>query len=737
MKNRWKQRRLALATALVLALPALGMAEEAGGANPSEPMPSEPVIYAEAVESVEEQGALELGELPAGVPGEDYAVEPADPGDEGEPEEPDGLEVETEPAADGSAAETEAAPGAEAVPEAAPEAAPAPGAEAGLMEGEAAEVVTAFSFPKEKLSMGKGERRMFAARLPAGYEGVTVTYASSKPSVVKVNAEGKLTARKKGTAKITATASNGEVITCKVKVVKAPSKVKLKKKNAIIGLEEALALTAKLPKGSASAITWTSDDPAIATVDENGVVRGVGAGAVYIRATTFNGKRAKCAVTVLGGHTPTSVSLPAKTVKLGQWETYQIAPILGEGEAALFTFSSSKRKNASVTEGGLVTARKIGGSSTITVKTHNGLSCKLTVKVLGVPTEVTLSETSLTLEAGASAKLTAAVTSNTASEIAWSSSDPGIAAVDGSGNVTAVAPGEAQIVATTYNGLTAACVVTVTEPKKESDDPVPAATPAEMVANLRASKALGGKKDAICSVAELLMSAGYEPAFAAGVCANVYSEGNYGFFESSKYVSNYLKRPRYFCYLDGGDYYKLQNGEYVLTAVYLSQEEIDAYTGTVEARLRYGEEKYYWNHWSGKYVYNIDLNELQAFMDALTAGNWTGKFGLGVTQWTGGRTRKLMAFYRKYAGEGNPTITKEQVIAAENDMILYDLQGDYKKVYTSWKSENKGALNCTEAARSAGSIVCLKYEIPANKETSAVKRGNNAAKFYDIMVGAK
>ena len=159
-------------------------------------------------------------------------------------------------------------------------------------------------------------------------------------------------------------------------------------------------------------------------------------------------------------------------------------------------------------------------------------------------------------------------------------------------------------------------------------------------------------------------------------------------------------------------------------------------------RLRYGAEKYYWNNWSGKYIWNVNLNELEQFMNDLDKGGWVGKFGLGCTQWTGRRTLRLLTFYRKYAGQGNPTITKEQVIAAEHDMILYDIKGtdskkgDYWHVYTGWRSANENALYCPEAANSAGSWVCLKYEIPANKEESAVKRGKKAAEIYNIMVGA-
>ena len=174
-----------------------------------------------------------------------------------------------------------------------------------------------------------------------------------------------------------------------------------------------------------------------------------------------------------------------------------------------------------------------------------------------------------------------------------------------------------------------------------------------MVANLKKSSLLGGKRDAIIGVIGLLMANGFEPAFAAGVGANILSEGTYGLFESSKYIKNYQSRPRYFCYLDGGNHYALKNGAYVVDQVYLSQEELDAYTGDAEKLPRFGEENFYLNHYSGKYAQNVDLNQLEALMETLAAGKWQGKFGLGIVQWTGARTKALVAMYRKHAGSGS------------------------------------------------------------------------------------
>ena len=44
-------------------------------------------------------------------------------------------------------------------------------------------------------------------------------------------------------------------------------------------------------------------------------------------------------------------------------------------------------------------------------------------------------------------------------------------------------------------------------------------------------------------------------------------------------------------------------------------------------------------------------------------------------------------------------------------------------------------LATVDAARSAGAAVCLRYEIPANKEEKAVTRGNKAAEIYQVMIG--
>lgn len=600
----------------------------------------------------------------------------------------------------------------------------------------------ALLFPAGELTLGKGERRPWAASLPENTASATITYSVDKPKLLQVDAAGNLVAKKTGTVRLTATAYNGAQAVCVVRVLRAPSRVKLSAKTAVLCVGESRALTATLSNKSTSLIVWSSDNPGVVAVDANGTLTGVAPGTATVAAQTFNNKRATCKVVVLDGAPPTVLSLNATDLVLGAKEQFRIVPAVGAGEAAVYGYATSAKRVATVTADGLITAKK-AGTAIITVATHNGVQAQVRVTVGKAPKKVSISPSSLTIEVGKTGQLSAVLPAGAASSIVWESSDPAVATVGADGVVTGVSGGGAFIRARTFNNKTALCMVTVTDvsnadipqPEEEAEPEEATPTSAQMAANLRSSSALGGKRDAIANVVKLLVDNGFEPAFAAGVGANIYSEGTYGLFESSKYVSNYQKRPRYFCYLDGGYYYTQKNGSYVVSAVYLSQEEMDAYTGSAEVKLRFGEKNFYLDNYSGKYVQNVSLGDLEKLLETLAEGGWQGKFGLGVVQWTGARTKKLVSFYREQAGPNSDSLTAEQVVAAENRMILSELKGKYAGVYNTWRSDNSAALSTADAAYSAGSIVCLKYEIPANKESKAVTRGNKAKEIYNIMMG--
>lgn len=163
----------------------------------------------------------------------------------------------------------------------------------------------------------------------------TIAWKSSNKKVVKVNATtGALKGLKKGSATITAITDNGLKAKCKVTVKSAPKKVGLNSASGAISVGGTAQYSAKLPKGTASACTFTSSDTSVAIIDENGLATGVGNGQTTITVTTYNGKTAMASLKVgtsagsgddaaSTDETPTDtgtksdVSVPASLEKLG------------------------------------------------------------------------------------------------------------------------------------------------------------------------------------------------------------------------------------------------------------------------------------------------------------------------------------------------------------------------------------------------------------------------------------
>ena len=150
------------------------------------------------------------------------------------------------------------------------------------------------------------------------------TYKSSKKSVATVSRNGVITAKKKGTARITVKSGGKTIGTVKVTVLAAPKKIRLSKTSKKMNIGEVYTLKAKLPSKTASKITWSSSDEEVAEVDGKGVVTALSEGQAMITAETFNGKKASCIITVKGNDvidedSPASVirSMQKKLISLG------------------------------------------------------------------------------------------------------------------------------------------------------------------------------------------------------------------------------------------------------------------------------------------------------------------------------------------------------------------------------------------------------------------------------------
>jgi len=131
-------------------------------------------------------------------------------------------------------------------------------------------------------------------------------WQSSDANIATVDSKGKVTAVNYGVAEITA--SNG-TITQSIKILVRPEYIEvtnviLNKITTIItkGNTEILMETVLPVDATNKSVTWSSDNPSVATVDNNGVVTAVSEGKANITVTTIDGnKTANCIVTVIEG----------------------------------------------------------------------------------------------------------------------------------------------------------------------------------------------------------------------------------------------------------------------------------------------------------------------------------------------------------------------------------------------------------------------------------------------------
>ena len=121
---------------------------------------------------------------------------------------------------------------------------------------------------------------------------------STNPAVATVDRNGLVTAQKPGKATIVANTYT-TTLRCDVTVVSNVGRVTLNKERLYlenIGGTAALRASVAVENGGAVPITWTTSNPAAATVDPFGLVTAVGDGEALITATTPDGHSACCNV---------------------------------------------------------------------------------------------------------------------------------------------------------------------------------------------------------------------------------------------------------------------------------------------------------------------------------------------------------------------------------------------------------------------------------------------------------
>ena len=329
---------------------------------------------------------------------------------------------------------------------------------------------------KQELRLGTEETATLLYTVkPDEAQNKQVQWSSSNPNIATVDQNGKVTTFTtfgRTTITVVSVEDSRRRDTCLVIVSNDVNGVRVTPDSITLlvgGGETQLAATVLPAKAINQKVSWKSTNPAVATVTENGRVRGVAFGETTIVVTTDEGNFTDTCRVIVDTTVPirvTSVSLnvTSRTLDIGATETLIATVLPTDATIKTVSWRSSNETVATVNASGLVTARA-AGSAVITVTTTDGnrtATCSLTVRTPSV-TGVTLNHSDLGLTVNETETLTATVLPALANQnVSWSSNNTSVASVNSAGRITAHARGTAIITATTAEGnRTARCTITV------------------------------------------------------------------------------------------------------------------------------------------------------------------------------------------------------------------------------------------------------------------------------------
>lgn len=341
--------------------------------------------------------------------------------------------------------------------------------------------VTEVRLNKASVTLVEGDtEELMATVMPENATDKGIEWKSSNESVATVSQTGLVTALKDGSSAITVITNDGGFkATCDVtvnkKVIAVTSVVLGNTELTLVeGEEEKLAVAVMPENATDKSVVWESGNESAATVSQEGIVTAVGEGKATITVKTNDGGfSASCEVTVkkkVIAVTGVKLSVASMTLREGNKGTLTatVEPANATNKNVEWWTSDLDVVSVTSTSGGsngYVEARG-AGKATVTVKTEDGefsASCEITVEKKEVPvTGIALEQSSLLLPVGNTYTLRAHVQPSNATDqdIKWGSSNGGVATVDQTGKVTAVAAGTVDILAT-LAGKFARCTVQV------------------------------------------------------------------------------------------------------------------------------------------------------------------------------------------------------------------------------------------------------------------------------------
>lgn len=277
----------------------------------------------------------------------------------------------------------------------------------------------------------------------------TVDWESSNPEIVSIDSTGKITGKKGGTAKITATVGNVKAEK-EVKVVVPIESVSLSGDDSILK-GETKRLTATInPEDTTDdkTITWSSDNENVLFVDQNGQIRGIKEGTANVKAVVA-GKETTKQITVNEIHINSIAIDGDQEFEMIKNLSVTINPENTTDDKGV-VWKTNNEKVARVDNDGKVTALKEGEATITATVGTNETSVKINVKEIHI-NSVVINELDDEFTRGDEFKFSATYTpENTTDEnktVEWSSSNTDVGTIDQEGNFVALKEGTTKITA--------------------------------------------------------------------------------------------------------------------------------------------------------------------------------------------------------------------------------------------------------------------------------------------------
>ena len=331
---------------------------------------------------------------------------------------------------------------------------------------------TGISLDKTSIEVYQGDEFSVTAMIaPEDRSFWGVTWSYDNYDVLYSYGSGRFGTGSPGKATVTARTAGGLTASCEVTVKERipvtsfevdPSHVELDKGETAVFTAKVMPENATLKE-----VTWTSENPDVANVDQDGKVTAVSPGWTYLIATTDGGRWSRWCSVYVRDNSVYGISLSEYGIELFPGEsatvTASVYPDNAENKAIIW--ESFNTDIATVDNDGNVTAVAPGWTQIRAVTEENGYEAYCGVYVREKPVSgVVLDKTSAELFVGDYLVLVATVLPENASnqKVTWHSDKSEVATVDRNGLVKAVGSGNATITVKTQDGsFTATCTLTV------------------------------------------------------------------------------------------------------------------------------------------------------------------------------------------------------------------------------------------------------------------------------------